>query len=138
MIFFLFQKKVFFSAQKTNPQGDFSGRIIYDKIDINFGNGLQTNGKFIAPEDGTYGFTFSALSGNERSYTEVQVNAYGYGFVHHYIYDGNNHGSKNINSSWMMRLAKGQEVFLEITNGKLWADSIRPVIFTGNLLMLDE
>ena len=116
----------------------FDGLISYDTIDENYGNGLQYDGKFIAPESGTYGFTFSGRTGNEKSTTGVRV--YKDGNFHHYIWDGNAADDyNNINGSWMMKLAKGQVVHLEVTkNGKLEADSYVPVIFTGNLLMLDE
>jgi len=38
----------------------------------------------------------------------------------------------------MMKLSKGEEVYLEVDTGKLWATSGVKVIFTGNLLKLDE
>ena len=142
MTLFLFQKKVIFSARRTSG-GDFDGPITYDIIDINIGGGMQSNGKFIAPESGTYGFTFSAMTGlldmtaTDKSMTRVEV--FKDGNFHHDIYDGNvaDYGN-NINSSWMMKLAKGQVVHLKVTFGKLFASPSIPVIFTGNLLMLDE
>ena len=136
MTLFLFQKKVIFSARKTRENG-FNGLITYDTIDINIGGGLQTNGKFIAPESGTYGFTFSAVTGSEKSATQVGV--YKDGKFHHYIYDGNEANEfNNINSSWMMKLTKGQVVHLTVTYGKLSTYFAYTVTFTGNLLMLDE
>lgn len=135
MTLFLFQKKVIFSAWKTSGYS-FNGSITYDTMDVNIGGGMQSNGEFIAPESGTYGFTFSGVTGFEKSVTYVKV--FKDGNFHHDIYDGNvaDYGN-NINSSWMMKLAKGQVVHLDIT-GKLYADSESQVIFTGNLLMLDE
>ena len=136
MTLFLFQKKVIFSARKRRDP-NFNGPITYDTIDINIGGGMRSNGKFIAPESGTYGFTFSGRTGNEKSATKVVVNLDNN--IHHYIWDGNAADDyNNINGSWMMKLAKGQRVHLEVTYGKLYADSSLQVIFTGNLLMLDE
>ena len=121
----------------------FDGLINYDTIDENHGNGLQYDGKFIAPESGTYGFTFSAMTGlldmtaTDKSMTRVEV--FKDGNFHHYIFDGNTAGIwNNINNSWMMKLAKGQVVHLEVDMGKLNAGAYHPVIFTGNLIMLDE
>ena len=45
------------------------GPLAYDAIDINIGGGMQSNGKFIAPESGTYGFPFSAMTGFGKSET---------------------------------------------------------------------
>ena len=136
MTLFLFQKKVIFSARRTSG-GSFNGTIAYDHIDVNFGGGLQSNGKFIAPESGTYGFTFSGTTGSAKSSTSVRVYRNGHG--HHYIWDGNDEDPfNNINGSWMMKLTKGQVVHLDVTGGYLFANSAFPVIFTGNLLMLNE
>ena len=136
---FLFQKKIVFAARKTSGY-DFSGRITsYDIVDINEGAGFdQQSGKFRAPEGGTYFFTFSGMtSGYPKSVTRVRV--YKDGSEHHYISDANKADTgNNINGSWMSSLSKGEEVHLEVTGGKLRASSNRPVIFTGNLLKLDE
>ena len=86
MTLFLFQKKVLFSARKTIDE-EFYGTLTYDTIDVNVGDGLQANGNFIAPESGTYGFTFSSRTGQEKSNTGVWV--YKDGKDHHYIYEGN-------------------------------------------------
>ena len=140
MTLFLFQKKVIFSARKRGG-GDFTGLVSYegraDTIDVNVGGGMHSNGKFIAPESGTYGFTFSAVTGREESTTWINVYLDGNLYAHHWIYDGNEANEfNNINSSWMMKLTKGQVVHLD--GGKLFATINTPVIFTGNLLMLDE
>ena len=136
MTLFLFQKKVIFSARKTIEE-NFDGLITSDTIDVNIGGGMQSNGKFIAPESGTYGFTFSAVTGSKKFSTYVSV--FKDGNFHHDINDGNVEDyNNNINGSWMMKLAKGQVVQLMVKTGKLFANSHIPVIFTGNLLMLDE
>merc|ERR1711953_897013 len=134
--FLKMSKKVIFSARKRSG-GDFDGDFDVDTIYVNIGGGMQANGKFIAPESGTYGFTFSGRTGSEKSSTSVRV--YKDGHLHHSIYEGNvADWGNNINSSWMMKLAKGQVVHLNVYDGKLYATFLFPVIFTGNLLMLDE
>ena len=137
MTLFLFQKKVLFSARKKT-EGKFHGKLTYDTIDVNVGDGLQANGNFIAPESGTYGFTFSGLTASlkgRETWTAVEV--YKDGNHHHVIFRGNpGHSANNINSSWMMKLAKGQVVHLELYIQKKGAEL--SVIFNGNLLMLDE
>merc|ERR1712062_23522 len=107
-------------------------------MDVNIGGGMQEDGKFIAPEDGTYSFTFSAVTRdtNPHQHTIVRVLDQN-GNIHNSIFDSAGLYN-NINSSWMMKLAKGQVIHLNVSFGKLTAGSDRPVIFTGNLLMLDE
>ena len=134
---FLFQKKILFAARKTSGD-NFDGEITYDIVDINEGAGFnKRTGKFRAPEGGTYFFTFSGMTGGDKSVTNVRV--YKDGSKHHLIADGNHADTlNNINGSWMTSLSKGEEVHLEVTYGKLVANSAVPVIFTGNLLKLDE
>ena len=134
---FLFQKNIFFVAYKTSG-GDFSGEITYDRADINEGAGFdKQTGKFRAPEGGTYYFTFSGMSGKKKSVINVGVHKEG--SVQHLIVEGNEADYwNNINSSWMMVLAKGEDVYLKVSYGKLYAHSRVPVIFTGNLLKLDD
>ena len=144
MTLFLFQKKVIFSARKRRGH-NFNGPITYDTIDVNVGDGLQANSRFIAPESGIYEFTFSALTGVEKYETWAKskglgtwIRVYKDGNPRHYMHERNDDIVNNINSNWMMKLAKGQGVHLWVSIGKLSARSAFPVIFTGNLLMLDE
>jgi len=131
------QKKIFFAARKTSG-GHFDGAITYDIVDINEGAGFdQQSGKFRAPEGGTYFFAFSGVTGTSKSLTYVRV--YKDGSQHHVIVDDNVADTgNNINGSWMSSLSKGEEVHLRVYTGKLYANSNWPVIFTGNLLKLDE
>ena len=133
-----------FSARKTSG-GDFAGLVSYDTIEFNVGDGLQANSRFIAPESGIYEFTFSALTAVEKSETwakskglGIWIRVYKDGNPSHYMHERNDDIVNNINSSWMMKLAKGQRVHLWVSIGKLSACSAFPVIFTGNLLMLGE
>ena len=135
MTLFLFQKKVFFSLRKSGEHSKFSGRINFDTTpDVLEGITEMTSSTFIAPLDGAYGFTFSGVTGNEeKSFTRIQV--YKDGIKHHQIYDCNRQDIlNNINSSWMMRLTKGQKVHLEVVDGSLYIRDYMPVIFTGNLV----
>ena len=138
MTLFLFQKKIFFAAHKTSGT-TFSGKITYDIADINEGAGFnKQTGTFTAPEGGTYMFTFSGLTGGANASTNVRV-VYKDDSSHHFISDVQVAETyNNINSIWMMKLSKGEEVYLEVDTGKLWATSGVKVIFTGNLLKLDE
>ena len=114
-----FQKKVFFAAYKTSP-GNFDGEITYDIADINEGAGFnKQTGTFTAPEGGTYMFTFSGLTGGANASTNVRV-VYKDDSSHHFISDVQAAETyNNINSIWMMKLSKGEEVYLEVTGGKL-------------------
>ena len=145
MTLFLFQKKVLFSARKTTKR-NFFGKLTYDTIDVNVGDGLQANGNFIAPESGTYGFTFSGLTASDnglKTLTAVEVYKDGNRILPlpFTIFNGiPGDSANNINSSWMMKLAKGQVVHLDLYIGNNYSSGPKDisVIFTGNLLMLDE
>ena len=132
---FSFQKKIFFAAHKTSGW-NFDGKITYDIADINEGAGFnKQTGKFRAPEGGTYGFTFSGRTGGTSS---TWVCVYKDGNLHHVSADSNEVWGNNINSIWIMELSQGEEVYLEVTYGQLYASSNVPIIFTGNLLKLDD
>ena len=136
MTLVLFQKKVFFALRKSGEHSKFSGRINFDTTaDVLEGITEMTSSTFIAPLDGAYGFTFSGTTGDEKSATRVQV--YKDGIKHHQIYEGNATDTlNNINTSWMMRLTKGQKVHLEVVDGSLYIRDYMPVIFTGNLVSI--
>ena len=74
---------------------------------------------------------------NDPSVTYVRV--YKDGNQQHGIGDYNAADwGNNLSSSWLMQLSKDEEVYLSVTWGKLRATSGVPVIFTGNLLKLDD
>ena len=135
-----FQKNVLFCVRKTNGY-NFDGLITYDVVDVNIGSAMSINsGIFVAPEAGTYEFSFSGVTMSGRCQAKILV--YKDGIVQHIIYDGNfNTPYNNIKSSWMMKLAKGQKIYLKITQGMLHAISADHftihTLFTGNLLKRD-
>ena len=58
---------------------------------------------------------------------------------HDFIGDENDKDvCNNFNSSWMMKLSQGEEVHLKVYINTLYADPNMPLIFTGNLLKLDD
>ena len=59
------------------------------------------------------------------------------GKQHHRIPDTNN-VRNNIGGSWMLKLRKGEETYLQVTTGKLFADLNIFMHFNGQLLKADE
>ena len=117
---------------------DFNGVITYNHIEVNEGGGLNgETGKFNAPVAGTYAFSFSSLTGFEATYTTVGV--FKDGHESFTIDDGNKGGTNNnIGSSWMFKLRRGEEVYLDVYEGKLRNSSFAYTQFSGHLLMADE
>eukprot|EP00093_Oithona_nana_P000534 00534.XXX_1778_1185_1 [CDS] Oithona nana genome sequencing. len=110
------QRKVFFSAMKKGDESgeDFNGIITFNHIEVNEGGGFnKATGRFRAPVAGTYEFGFSAVTGLQRTRNWVAV--FKGGSWHHNIYDGNlAHASNNIGSSWMFKLRRNEEVYLNV------------------------
>ena len=117
---------------------DFNGVITYNHIEVNEGGGLNAQtGVFRAPEAGTYGFSCSSLTGNVKHWTRVDV--YKGGRLNHAFHDGNSSIEyNNIGASWMFKLRRGEEVYLDVYEGKLRNSSFAYTQFSGHLLMADE
>ena len=125
---------------------DFNGVITYNHIEVNEGGGLNgESGKFNAPVAGIYAFSFSSLtavkskSGDGNSWPYTTVGVFKDGRKQFTIDDANRGGrSNNIGSSWMFKLRKGEEVYLNVYEGKLRNSAFAYTQFSGHLLMADE
>lgn len=85
---------------------------------------------------GIYGFSFAGTTcPHTKYYSEVLVLKDGK--QHHRIQDANN-VRNNIGGSWMLKLRKGEETYLQVTTGKLFADLNIFMHFNGQLLKADE
>ena len=117
---------------------NIEGQIAYNRVEVNEGNGFNKfNGRFTAPVSGIYAFTFSGISGNERSWTVVNV--YKNNRLNHEMLDGNKAGDyNNIGESWIMKLRRGDQIYLEVAHGKLSVGNQDFVHFTGQLLKADD
>ena len=117
--------------------GNFGGLITFDHIETNEGGGFNgRTGRFRAPVAGLYGFSFSGVTSSDISWTRISVVKDEK--LHHYILDGNGSGHNNIGGSWMIKLGRGNEVYLKLENGNLYAAPTDFVHFTGQLLKADE
>lgn len=122
----------------TRSQPDSHGKITYDHIEVNERSGFNgQTGKFRAPVAGTYGFSFTGMTGTEKKY--ARVNVYKDSSIIYRIVDGNTGGPwNNIGASWMFKLRRGQEVYLKVVAGHLLTNPAEGIRFSGHLLKSDE
>ena len=66
---------VIFNALKTNGGDAFTGNIDFNEITLNVGNGMNSDG-FVAPLDGFYKFSFSAMGGFEKYGIDTLVDVF--------------------------------------------------------------
>ena len=141
----LMEPEVFFQVIRKSGENYKANPITFDEATVNVGDSVNpSTGTFTANVNGLYFFTFSSTtSKTESSFTRVHVMKNNED-LYAIILDGNdNNGNdkfNNLNSSWMMRLQQGDQVYLRIaggTRGTLFANAVVHMIWTGNLLKAD-
>ena len=134
-----------FNALKTDGGAAFAGKIVFNELTLNEGNGMTSDG-FVAPVNGYYKFSFSAMSGLKKwglfTYVKVYKNESG-----KFSIGDSNEGEKSDGNSlshdWIWKLNMGDKVSLkaEDTSGRkcyLRADTDCPVNFNGHLLSVEN
>ena len=115
-----------------------SGSLTFDRAPINIGGSMKPlRGEFEAPVRGIYYFSFSSMTSDQVEGT-TGVYIYKNGAQFNVIYES--HGNKkynNLNSSWMMKLERGDQVKMKILQGKLFANVNIHLLWTGHLLKAD-
>ena len=138
--FQILNTKVVFNAQKTDNLGNVKGDLTFDRVDINIGDGFDgSSGIFKVPVTGIYKMNFSGQSADVFiDFTRIRV--YKNGSLMFYIYDGNDAekgDENNLSYTWIMRLAKGDELKLYSDN-YLYAYSNEPLTFSGELIHIEN
>ena len=131
-----------FNAKKTDGGRAFTGKITFNDMTLNKGNGMNgADGTFTSPIAGHYRFTFSAIGGIEKYGIKTWVWVYKSGSFALLIGDNNNSKSSSGNSisyDWIMQLNKGITLSLEVfSTSYLCADSWFPVNFNGELVFME-
>jgi len=102
--------------------------VVFPNVVTNHGNVYDAKtGKFTAPDDGTYEFSFSAQSNKSQGYASLTKNGIDVAIVH-------------VNADWIqgtrsaiLDLKKGDQVWVSATGGlAIWASA--ETVFSGKLL----
>ena len=131
----LHSDRIVFSAIK-NSGSNFNGLIIYNKVPINIGSGMNRgSGTFVAPRTDLYVFSVSALSGIATGHLIISVLKNGRCMLK--IADGKVlNGQNNIAYNWIDHMKKGDTLKLTITGHLIYTDSDDFVFFNGYSLVI--
>ena len=133
------QGEVYFSARKTDI-GDFTGKITFNEILINKGNGFTgTTGVFRAPTSGFYSFTISGRQNSHNNEGALYIDVLRNGSHEFYIVDtasNSEHGYYNaLSFTFQLYLSKNDYINLEVNpNDIMYASSSYPMYFSGYLI----
>ena len=128
-----------FNALKTNGGSKFTGKIIFNESTLNEGNGMKSDG-FVAPVNGYYKFSFSAMSGTEKKGLFTYVKVYKNESRKFYFGDTNDgpqSDGNNMSHDWIWKLSIGDKVSLTVRN-YLRAQKTFPVNFNGQLVLVEN
>ena len=134
--------KVIFNALKTDGGHAFSGKVTFNRVTLNEGHGMRSNG-FTAPIAGHYKFSFSANGGLEiyGKDTWVHVLKNGRKLANWSIGDSDNNqwsDGNNISHDWIWKLNKNDKVTFEVQRGTYLSGLPRaPVNFNGQLVLVE-
>ena len=118
--------KVIFNALKTDGGHAFTGEVTFNRVTLNEGNGMRSNG-FTAPIAGHYKFSFSANGGRKLANWSIGDSD------NNQWSDGN-----NISHDWIWKLNKNDKVTFEVQRGTYLSGLPRaPVNFNGQLVLVE-
>ena len=136
-----FNTKVIFNAKKTEGNNDVGGFLTFDQVDINIGEGFDGE-VFAVPVSGIYKMTFSGTSSFEKKShtlrTMIFVQKNGANMFCMFDNTSGNATGKNISYTWMMKLVQGDKLKLFSAGSYLYADSLFPLTFTGELIHIEN
>ena len=129
-----------FNALKSDGGYAFTGKVVFNKLTLNEGNGMKSDG-FVAPVNGYYKFSFSAMSGMEKKGLFTYVKVYKNESRKFEIGDSNE-GEKsdgnNMSHDWIWKLSTGDKVSLTVSDGYLRAGTDCLLNFNGQLVLVEN
>ena len=133
-----------FNALKTDGGDTFTGKVIFNEFTLNEGNGMKSDG-FVAPVNGYYKFSFSAMSGYGTkglfTYVKVHKNE-SWEFSIGDSNDGPQSDGNNMSHDWIWKLNIGDKISFrvhsEVGECYLRAGERNPVNFNGHLLSVEN
>ncbi|XP_066473789.1 complement C1q tumor necrosis factor-related protein 3 isoform X1 [Tiliqua scincoides] len=123
----------FMASMATHFSNQNSG-IIFSSVETNVGNFFDVmTGRFGAPVNGVYFFTFNMMKHEDVEEVYVYLMHNGNTVFSLYSYESKGKTDSSSNSA-VLKLAKGDEVWLRMGNGALHGDHQRFSTFAGFLL----
>ncbi|XP_061463416.1 complement C1q tumor necrosis factor-related protein 3 isoform X2 [Rhineura floridana] len=123
----------FMASMATHFSNQNSG-IIFSSVETNVGNFFDVmTGRFGAPINGVYFFTFNMMKHEDVEEVYVYLMHNGNTVFSLYSYESKGKSDSSSNSA-VLKLAKGDEVWLRMGNGALHGDHQRFSTFAGFLL----
>uniref|UniRef100_A0A8C6YPF1 Complement C1q tumor necrosis factor-related protein 3 n=1 Tax=Nothoprocta perdicaria TaxID=30464 RepID=A0A8C6YPF1_NOTPE len=123
----------FMASMATHFSNQNSG-IIFSSVETNVGNFFDVmTGRFGAPVNGVYFFTFNMMKHEDVEEVYVYLMHNGNTVFSLYSYESKGKADTSGNSA-VLKLAKGDEVWLRMGNGALHGDHQRFSTFAGFLL----
>ncbi|XP_051845505.1 complement C1q tumor necrosis factor-related protein 3 isoform X1 [Antechinus flavipes] len=123
----------FMASMATHFSNQNSG-IIFSSVETNIGNFFDVmTGRFGAPVTGVYFFTFSMMKHEDVEEVYVYLMHNGNTVFSMYSYESKGKSDTSSNTA-VLKLAKGDEVWLRMGNGALHGDHQRFSTFAGFLL----
>ncbi|XP_006896870.1 PREDICTED: complement C1q tumor necrosis factor-related protein 3 [Elephantulus edwardii] len=126
--------KIAFMASLATHFSNQNSGIIFSSVETNIGNFFDVmTGRFGAPVSGVYFFTFSMMKHEDVEEVYVYLMHNGNTVFSMYSYETKGKSDTSSNHA-VLKLAKGDEVWLRMGNGALHGDHQRFSTFAGFLL----
>ena len=121
--------RIIFSAYRQEGF-TISGDVRYTTLVENVGNGLDiSSGVFSCPQSGLYMLSFSGLTTNEGTDTDVGIYINGVSVL--YLTSSSYTRGDHISHTWLSYLNYNDKVNLRITLGQMYSYSNRRITFNG-------
>ncbi|KAG8131189.1 hypothetical protein E2320_017749 [Naja naja] len=128
------EKKVAFMASMATHFSNQNSGIIFSSVETNIGNFFDVmTGRFGAPVNGVYFFSFNMMKHEDVEEVYVYLMHNGNTVFSLYSFESKGKSDSSSNSA-VLKLAKGDEVWLRMGNGALHGDHQRFSTFAGFLL----
>ncbi|XP_073851216.1 complement C1q tumor necrosis factor-related protein 3 isoform X6 [Macaca fascicularis] len=128
------EPKIAFMASLATHFSNQNSGIIFSSVETNIGNFFDVmTGRFGAPVSGVYFFTFSMMKHEDVEEVYVYLMHNGNTVFSMYSYEMKGKSDTSSNHA-VLKLAKGDEVWLRMGNGALHGDHQRFSTFAGFLL----
>ncbi|XP_033035199.1 complement C1q tumor necrosis factor-related protein 3 isoform X5 [Trachypithecus francoisi] len=128
------EPKIAFMASLATHFSNQNSGIIFSSVETNIGNFFDVmTGRFGAPVSGVYFFTFSMMKHEDVEEVYVYLMHNGNTVFSMYSYETKGKSDTSSNHA-VLKLAKGDEVWLRMGNGALHGDHQRFSTFAGFLL----